>query len=418
HPVVSEEKRIEHNRKLKPSAKACYASAVKLLRQSLTMEDADTRRIVRALLFDFDLDPDSGTTAVSNCLPSLSQKAATVDDSCGLLIGYACIKPSPNSKDDDPRPVHSEYKSFWITSINGRMDYRKKDSVIIAPGADGWYVYKNVTVKRTGHDSAYYNVELNKTVTYRSDQKCILPRIDPTDQYYFSESDNLVYTGRKYGIIYISRCYTSGAGGYQFQPSFKIYEHGQIKKSWVEKGYNEKRDTGIVLLSMLTSAEKAHVNQQIEFYKSRYDRGVAVESSGDRECISESDYTLERRDGQWVPVVPVIFSNWKYSHNYIVAMKEIDCELPPELVNDNGLCMKWFEIKRLLPDAIDAVSSPDGKLLAIQCRKALKIFRTDRIRMQPELEIPLDSTFNLIENQWALGGEMTRWNNELTAMMQ
>ncbi|MCX7709704.1 MAG: hypothetical protein N2484_07615 [Clostridia bacterium] len=73
---------------------------------------------------------------------------------------------------------------------------------------------------------------------------------------------------------------------------------------------------------------------------------MTVESDQDREFVSEENLSLERRNGRWRLTVPIMFSNWKDSHNFIKTFKEIEGEVPPSLVSHDRLSLSWDELKK------------------------------------------------------------------------
>ncbi|MCX7709703.1 MAG: hypothetical protein N2484_07610 [Clostridia bacterium] len=68
---------------------------------------------------------------------------------------------------------------------------------------------------------------------------------------------------------------------------------------------------------------------------------------------------------------------------------------------------------------IDAVSSPDKKLIIIQTSKAMKAYRVIQGRLGDiEMEIPMDGNERIVLNQWATGKYVMKWGEELSKILK
>lgn len=273
-----------------------------------------------------------------------TQKAfgSSITSDEGLLLGLSCMEEKKPDNHNNPQPGLAKYKTIWIASQEGQLEYREKNGMIVAPGADGFYIYKNVPFNNQSADKSKYII--NKITLYRSGQEPVrfefeIDRENGLD--YYSEANNLLFVGNNYALVQTNIIYTSGAGGYQYDPSIHLFRHGNIGKTWVEKGYSSRKDSGVPLNSLLDAENKNTLDIRINQYKLLFNRTVKVESKDDKEYISENDLSLKRRDGSWRLVVPLIFSNWKQSHVFIKEYEEIDCILPASLVSYNELCLRW-----------------------------------------------------------------------------
>lgn len=340
----------------------------------------------------------------------------------GLLLGIAYYFDEKNDQDEDPQPTEFKYKTIWISPKGDDFNYLQKDGVIVAPGSDGFYEYKDVQVSKKkdyvatidGSCPEFYNIEVNKMTSFKPRQKLVMPEIDLKDYaslIYYNETNNLLFVGNKYSIIYTDRVYTTGAGGYQYCPSITLHKHGFGSDSNVDKE--------ISLKGLFDSNSIVNIQSQINQYKKIYDKTVSNESENDKEYIYEDNLALERREGKWRLRVPIMFSNWKSSHNYIKDFKDIDCILPTSLVSHDSLCINWDKIKKIEPDLIDAVSSPDKKILVVQTSKALKVYIVrDNDISKPKIEINLGANDKIILNQWATGKYVMKWNEELSKILK
>ncbi len=165
-----------------------------------------------------------------------------VTNESGLLLGFSCSKEEEINHDEDPKSNLENYKTIWIAPTESSTKYLEKDGLIVAPGSDGFYEYRNVqSAKKKEYQSGeydFYDIELNKMISHKVGEKFLQPEIDLSQNYLvdYSESNNLLFVGNNSSIIYTQRIYTSGAGGYQYVPSIRVFKDGNIAKTWMEKG--------------------------------------------------------------------------------------------------------------------------------------------------------------------------------------
>lgn len=396
------------------------------LKQNINSSETQSQTTTPVENFNDNLNDSQQKKSNNNINPDLENNQTF---STGLLLGMSRMEEASMNVDEDPSNIVSKYKTVWIAPNGDHLKYILKENIIVAPGADGFYEYKNVASSKKkeyqetddGSYPNYYHIEINKMVSNKTGNKYLMPDIDLTNNalVYYNETNNLLFVGNTYSVIYTSRIYTSGAGGYQYVPSINVYNHGNIPKSWMEKGYDEAKDSGIRLKDVFDESSKQIIERQISQYKKEFDKTVHVESDNDREYISDDNLSLERREGRWRLKAPIMFSNWKDSHNFIKDFKEIDYNLPKSIVSHDELCMEWNDIKKIEPDLVDAVTSPNRKLLLVQTSNALKVYKIlENGISKSEIEIPISVHDKIIMNQWCTGNYVTKWDKELSYILK
>lgn len=333
----------------------------------------------------------------------------------GLLLGIASYDSPSQDEDYSPLPLSSSYKSIWIALDDKGIHFNEKDGFLIAHGENGFYKYINHKFDDSAKDR-YYVVHYNKVLSNKIGQE------QPSDfdialdaenyLIYYSEFDNLLYVGNQFSIIYTQRIYTSGAGGYQYIPTINILKIGDYQIPWWSNGSLDRQN--LYLINLFSDDIKKSIENQIERYKTEYDKTVSVESDMDKQYISEENLSLERRDGQWRLMVPIMFSNWKESHNYITDFLELECDLPKSIVPQNEKIANWDDIKAIERNLVDALISPDENLIVVQTDSLLKIYRYKNGELGDlELEIPVKHNDRIILNQWVKEDEFSEWNSKL-----
>jgi len=337
----------------------------------------------------------------------------------GLLLGLSNISKDNGKGSEDPKGIPESYKTIWISPKGSSYSYLQKDGFIIAPGKDGFYKLERAYGKFEGKNSSS-DIEVNKLITYKvgsnSDTKVKIDEETTKGIMYSSEVFNADFIGNNYYIVSYLQIYTSGAGGYQYMPSKKVSTLGNNIKAWMEGTSDNNKSTS--LKDIFSSEDKNKINSQIESLKKLYNKTVNKESPNDREYVAEDDLTFLRKDGKWRLFVPIKFSNWKDSHNFFIDYKEIDCPLPNSLTSYDELCMPYDEIKRIIPDTKDAVSSPDKSVLVVQTSDKLLVYLNPLKGIdKTTTEIPINKDDKIVLNQWSTGSYVEKWDEELTKIL-
>jgi len=85
---------------------------------------------------------------------------------------------------------------------------------------------------------------------------------------------------------------------------------------------------------------------------------------------------------------------------------------PAKLVSYDKLSPSWSVIKKNMPDALDAFSSPEGDILGIMTDKILYIYlhKGSVNFKKPTLEVDLRKNECAIMIQWATGDYVDKWD--------
>lgn len=350
---------------------------------------------------------------------STAEANGSDDNKVGLLLVFSQRARNVHGGDPAaPRASSETYKTVWITAEGSAVNYMEKQGFAIAPGTNGFYKIERIQGMRRNQETGLW-VEVDKIVTYRvgSDRQSQVDVKDYERFLYSSEAFFIDFIGEKYMAIVHARVYTTGAGGYQYHPRNRFHKLGYNPKAVMEN--TDEPDGRISVREILPSELNAEIDSQISSYRNAHDKTVKVESDHDTQYISENDMTLRRDGGRWKLFVPVKFSNWKYSHNRFVSMQEIKCHLPHDLVAHNELVIPFDEVKRIIPDMVDAASSPDNSMLVIQTADRLKIYINPLKGIdKPVFEIPISGNEKIILNQWAAGQNVDIWDKEMSRLLK
>lgn len=97
---------------------------------------------------------------------------------------------------------------------------------------------------------------------------------------------------------------------------------------------------------------------------------------------------------------------------------EVPIAVPSNLVKHDVLTPEWDLIKKQIPEAIDALSSPNQETLIILTKTSLLSFTVDKgkISSQPTLQLLLKHPMTIVMAQWAEGQFVDNWSQELDGL--
>jgi hypothetical protein len=372
-------------------------------------------------------DTDNLKTETYNYIDTdnTQEKHDNLIDNSGVLIG---LKKTYEDKENSP-----EYQTLWISTNNGEIKVLRDNSSIIAP-----YKYtfirlesENFNIKKqksyvikesesNPYDDYEYKYKFTKIISspifVKSNpmytMKLYEGHIQDSILPYKSTTEEILYVGNNY-ILINSRNYKTDGGTY----STSTYNNTLYEI--INPGNKESKEDICNFISK-------NIENTINLYKNRYDKIIDDKNSSTDskklsliEYIDDSNLSLERESGKWVTKIPL---NKQYSHNangskhiYVKKYFKLPSNVFKEITSHDDLVIPFKIIKEKIPDAKDAVSSPDGKLLIILTNNALLAYinPTNNLGI-PSYSIDVDEGVSIILNQWATGSYVDKWTNEFS----
>lgn len=127
---------------------------------------------------------------------------------------------------------------------------------------------------------------------------------------------------------------------------------------------------------------------------------------------SGSNWNIERQDGKWVTQIAKTFKYSENNNDYILYNTKL--KLPQSIAYYDELCTDFSKIKKYIPDAVDAISSPEKNLIGIFTKNTLTFYPyfQDKIG-KDSLNIKLEDGEKMIMAQWATDNSIKSWENTL-----
>ncbi len=364
-------------------------------------------------------------------------KRGTANISSGLLLGLARQKEA--SKQVSPfEHVPDEYRTLFIFHDGNKIDVKmttiEKSNCIIAPFGDGFWKIENSTFKMSepkdksededaslySKYNSYYN--FFNIVSHPADKK--LKDLYTADSFnkqfihgegYMGEAfkaggEWLSYVGNNYACV-TDYYYETGGGTYACETNeVTMYGIGNLSNL-------EVRKKKINLIDLLEKKARTKIEELSKKYNKTLE---SDEFYSNEQVIGAESLTLKRHEGRWQVQVP-LFAESTHQGNgssakYITKYIDADIKLPESITSYDALCIDWNTIKQKIPQAKDAVSSPDKDMLAVLTPKELLIFLNPEKGIEsPTVSIPTKEDESIILNQWATGKYVEKWSKLISS---
>jgi hypothetical protein len=353
----------------------------------------------------------------------------------GLLIGL-----SKNNEIDTMasplKKIPNDYRTLWIHQENNKITYTEKKGEIITPYKDNFYKVENnkffMSDPSSNSDNqldealdifhnfkSYYifsnivshpaDKPMKNLYTPETFKKKYLDTKEGIVNAYKSQVEWLWYVGNNYACVK-DYYYDTGGGTYQSaRDDSKLYD----LKSLVSLG---GRENNVAIADLLDENEKAKLQE----YPKKYNKVISSEGMIKSEQIVDiKNLLLSRKGGKWqvlIPLYQVSLHNGNGSNGRLIKEYiNTDIKLPKTITSYDDLCISWDRIKQEIPQAKDAVSSPNNDVLAVLTPNKLLIYSNPENGIdKPALSIDVDSNESIILNQWSTGEYVDKWNKQIS----
>lgn len=374
---------------------------------------------------------------VSNNNSKTSTSATENNDkiNSGLLLGLAegpDLQNNTINNTDFENKTLEKYRSLWIYGNGSNIAYSEIKDGIIAPYGNNFIKLKTEslvvpTLSDQSSDnfyskySSYYNfsVVLSQST---SENKKLLTK-DTLDKLYLnsqegdmggsyiSRTETIQYAGNKYAAVKIS-VYATGGGTYRSSfDDIKLYDIKDLSDLGAKRA-------SINLKNLLGS----DVNTKLKTLSESYNKSETSAANSlvkVKDSIDDTNLTLKREAGKWTVQAPLYEL---YTHegngsnfNIIKNLYDANINVPDSITSYDTLCVDWNTIKNKIPDAKDAVSSPNKDMLVVLTNTDLKVFiHPEKGLDKPIKTLAVDKNERIVLNQWATGNYVSKWTKALS----
>lgn len=128
----------------------------------------------------------------------------------------------------------------------------------------------------------------------------------------------------------------------------------------------------------------------------------------------ERNFTVVRRNGHWILRGRLNYKVPKDLNDYLEF--NINTIPPDKLINYDELHVGWNYIKSVLPEAVDAYTSPNKELLIAIGQNNIYVYtiKDNIIDNKPLKKIPIGDGESVVMAQWATGQYINKWEQSLS----
>jgi hypothetical protein len=323
--------------------------------------------------------PDAGKpaqpAAAGAPLPPAAAEQAVVPKplpyDSGLLLGLRTDFQRKSANNADAGSSDSSYRTLFIAPLNGQLDVAAEGKGILLPYGQSFWKIDAVT---ESSGSRVYSTLIahpaNRPVPDRP------PVLRPDEQ--ARHSERLLFAGNKYVTLEQNEVVQKGKRTLQTSRVW-VKELQQVNGEMTQPADNQ--------------AARRYVRFQ-DLFGADKDRS--------------DQWAIVRVPGAWVPnVATTTLEGDKESY----SLKPVPLALPDAVVSHDQLCCTWADIRRVQPDAVDALSSPKKDFVAIITKSSIYFYedRNGHIGDTPQLTINLNENETLVMAQWSTGAYVDDW---------
>jgi len=351
----------------------------------------------------------------------------------GLLLGLSTAEKDSNNR-------ASSYRTLWITSQDGSIKVAETPKIIVPYGQDWWIIERaqysdEKQPEYASNSNAKNTVVINDLISYPANKsysnsesikkytQTLLP-----DYQAVEEDRKIVFVGNKYVSILSDFYYNTGG---TLRPYFRdayVVEINTINRNFAYvnpevslcPSSSDIKELKKVAVSHIIGNE---VSSYIEKYKNtdinENEQGLYGSSPEIKNTSDEYGWSMIRKDSRWVPQVA---KKWSFSnastYSEGLTLFDLPLSIPESVTSFNDLYPDWNSIKKSIPEAFDAVSSPTKDMLVVLTSDKLLIYTNPLEDMsEPASSVKLNNE-NLIMAQWATGEYVQKCDAELSGILK
>lgn len=337
-------------------------------------------------------------------------------ETTGMLIGLR------TDHEDDT----STYRELWFVMENGSLKYKGESDSLLVPTEEGLIKIVPMQYK---DPTLWYNAEINylAAVVLPEDESVYQKEFKSYEElqlgsiYEDKRSTKILYLNRELAVLKISSNYAlkgARAGG-----SYSVKTDVYVKKL---KGFNDDENKvsiseifGTAMneevdkIKEMTISTDELIEWNKEYFYSDFVSSMFIDSI--KNATDDLSWGIMRNNRIWNVFIA---KKWKgldfniYCTNYVPYFVQVPDN---SIVTNNELSLEWDIIKSKIPEAEDAISSPEKGILAVFCPDSLYVYSNPSKSMnKPKFKIKLNENETLIMSEWISEEELEKWDEQLS----
>jgi hypothetical protein len=318
----------------------------------------------------------------------------TVDSA--LLIGFRLDTRDPVHDSASTAWSYSQYRSLLIAPYEGKISLiAEGDGLLVPYGQQFWLM--QAPIRRTTSD-AYQTLT---SYPAGSGDAPILPEITDDPDTTVQHTQRILYAGNDYVSIEETE---------KLQSSKTSSHHSHVWVGRLEQFSQfrtlsppDKPFEDHISLSSVFGTKGDQAVNMTRLLSSQADGYPENKLSGDH-------WAIVREKTKWVPKIELSVDA-SVSADQPYKLLPLALELPNTVVSYDELCCEWSEIRKVVPDATDALSSPTEDIMVVLTENRLSVHLVidGRIGAEPQLRIDLQPNEQLVMAEWATSTYIPSW---------
>jgi hypothetical protein len=329
------------------------------------------------------------TTEANN--PILTQEPIPVKSV--LLIGLRTDYHNKNEKRVLTENNYSEYRSLMITGESQfpyKLQIAAEGKGILVPYRQHFWKIEPITLE-TNHDTYHY------LTAHPANENAVQRSYAETSNIELRHNEKLVFAGNQYVSIV------------EKDEEWRGNAPAHYEKIWTrtldQMNSPTEKEANTISMQNIFGKQADETITQLQAQMEKPQVGIKAEISG-------KNWAITRNKGQWVPQIAQMLA---FTNNHAISytLHPIPYSLPESVVSYDQLSSSWDRIIEVQPEAVDAVSSPSGDMIAILTVDKLYVYSySDNKIGSLALQVDLHENESLVMAQWATAKYASNWIEE------
>lgn len=337
-----------------------------------------------------------------------------VESYTGVLLGFR------NDSEDT-----SSYRTLWITNESGKIKVNRRAGILVPDGEDFWLIrekwYEKETYSTLGNTKIRIEYllahPLAEPLSLNEKFRNYLNSVEE-DWAQVHESTKLMFVGARYACIKQENSYDSGALRREESAVF-VREIPDLNRSFIYNDHNDSFDgkKNVSIEKLFGSSATVYIKDYRAMKISETEEELFGKSPTVANLTDEYGWGVTRKSNRWQPQIA---KKWFFENGaaqfYTYQLYDLPMDVPKNLVRYPEAGNSLRELKKIVPNAMDAVVSPNQDLwIAFTSGKALIFPGKDS---KDPVQVRVSSKESLIMCEWALGEDVSRWDEKLSESLK
>ncbi|KEH89155.1 hypothetical protein [Clostridium novyi] len=325
---------------------------------------------------------------------------------CGLLLGLksyvpCCTVYKKNSPKVIYRPV---FRTIWVNFASQKVEnIYEIHHLVYARKSGFWYLTTNYT---SSNDYKNYKIA-TYPITKNNNPKLIESPI----------KNDIINIGNSYSIDdvlfvgddYISLESTMGS----LSENNSFYLDNSLRVEPIDT-LNSDKDYSISISKLLGQQGLKSLKQGAATYVNSLDFNKRKDLNPDPD---DKSFGVIRKNGKWVLKGRLYYFYENHIESSPKTHEDFDIPIipPKELIGYDLLFPNWNIIKKKIPDALDAYSSPDKNFVVVLTNSKVLIYNiiNNDLASSPIETLNLRKNEVAVMSQWATGSYVNTWDDQM-----